>query len=70
MVACKLATLTLLARMQGDKPKYQLVSRMHRKVDCTLLVVCSKHVVLCQERRLQSFSFDNVQERYAEREDG
>nr|XP_037271005.1 LOW QUALITY PROTEIN: intraflagellar transport protein 122 homolog [Rhipicephalus microplus] len=32
---------------------YRLRDKIVRKVECTLLVVCSEHLVLCQERRLQ-----------------
>ncbi|EDQ88458.1 uncharacterized protein MONBRDRAFT_26180 [Monosiga brevicollis MX1] len=55
--------INVYALQTGDPPRYSLISRMGRKEDCNLLVVTAKHVVLCQEKRLQSFTFDNQQER-------
>lgn len=48
--------------------KFQLTDRLRRKFECNLLVVCSKHVILCQERRLQTYTFDGQKERYDGRE--
>lgn len=33
------------------------------RLECNLLVVTSSHVILCQERKLQLYSFDGVKER-------
>lgn len=42
---------------------YRVKERINQKVDCTLLVVCSNNLVLCQEKRLQCLSFQGVRER-------
>ena len=34
-----------------------------QQVECSLLVVCSNNIVLCQERKLQCLSFNGDKER-------
>ena len=36
-----------------------------QQVECSLLVVCSNNIVLCQERKLQCLSFSGEKERSA-----
>ncbi|XP_014288077.1 intraflagellar transport protein 122 homolog isoform X2 [Halyomorpha halys] len=43
--------------------RYRVKEKLVIKVDCYLLVVCSNHVVLCQEKRLQSLTFTGTKER-------
>ena len=52
-----------LVETPNGAPKFQLTERLRRKFECNLLVVCSQHVIICQERRLQSYTFDGVKER-------
>ncbi|XP_043934565.1 intraflagellar transport protein 122 homolog [Protopterus annectens] len=42
---------------------YQEKERIVKKFECSLLVVCSQHILLCQEKRLQCFSFSCVKEK-------
>ncbi|KAJ3586515.1 hypothetical protein NHX12_012913 [Muraenolepis orangiensis] len=42
---------------------YRIKEKICRKFECNLLVVCSQHIVLCQEKRLQSLSFTCVKEK-------
>ncbi|XP_017773799.1 PREDICTED: intraflagellar transport protein 122 homolog [Nicrophorus vespilloides] len=42
---------------------YRVKEKITQKLDCSLLVICSEHLVVCQERKLQSLSFAGVQER-------
>ncbi|GIX86621.1 intraflagellar transport protein 122 homolog [Caerostris extrusa] len=42
---------------------YKIMQKINLKFDCTLLVVCAKHIVLCQEKILQCLSFEGVLER-------
>ncbi|EGD82626.1 hypothetical protein PTSG_11988 [Salpingoeca rosetta] len=49
--------------MDSGKLKFRLMCKLRRNFECNLLVVCSKHIILCQERRLQSWTFDNQKER-------
>ena len=37
--------------------------KINQKIDCNLLVVCTNHLVLCQEKRLQCLNFHGVKER-------
>ena len=36
---------------------YRVKEKINRKFECNLLVVCSHHIILCQEKRLQCLSF-------------
>ncbi|CAH1783917.1 unnamed protein product [Owenia fusiformis] len=42
---------------------YRVKEKILRKFECNLLVVCSQHIILCQEKRLQCLSFKGVKER-------
>nr|XP_033782490.1 intraflagellar transport protein 122 homolog [Geotrypetes seraphini] len=42
---------------------YRVKEKMVKKFECNLLVVCSQHIILCQEKRLQCLSFSGVKER-------
>ncbi|XP_063076713.1 intraflagellar transport protein 122 homolog isoform X2 [Engraulis encrasicolus] len=42
---------------------YRVKEKISRRFECNLLVVCSRHIILCQEKRLQCLSFTNVKER-------
>ncbi|XP_064399631.1 intraflagellar transport protein 122 homolog isoform X2 [Halichondria panicea] len=43
--------------------KYTLKDKFVGSVDCSLLVVCSQHLVLCQERKLLCYTFKGDKER-------
>ena len=38
-------------------------TKINQKFDCNLLMVTSKHIILCQQRRLQLYNFSGVKER-------
>ncbi|GMH36992.1 hypothetical protein BSKO_04865 [Bryopsis sp. KO-2023] len=38
--------------------RYQVAAKIEKTVDCNLLVVTSMHVILCLDRRLQSYGFE------------
>uniref|UniRef100_A0AAY4D3U5 Intraflagellar transport protein 122 homolog n=1 Tax=Denticeps clupeoides TaxID=299321 RepID=A0AAY4D3U5_9TELE len=42
---------------------YRVKEKICRRFECNLLVVCSQHIILCQEKRLQCLSFTSVKER-------
>uniref|UniRef100_A0A8D3E718 Intraflagellar transport protein 122 homolog n=1 Tax=Scophthalmus maximus TaxID=52904 RepID=A0A8D3E718_SCOMX len=42
---------------------YRIKEKICWKFDCNLLVVCSQHIILCQEKRLQCLSFTSVREK-------
>jgi len=42
---------------------YRIKEKILKKLECNLLVVTSNHVVLCQDRKLQSYSFAGVKEK-------
>jgi intraflagellar transport protein 122 len=50
----------------GEDPydmHYRVKQRIHKALDCNLLVVTSQHVLLCLEKKLQLFSFSGIKER-------
>ncbi|XP_066470268.1 intraflagellar transport protein 122 homolog isoform X1 [Tiliqua scincoides] len=42
---------------------YRVKEKIVKKFECNLLVVCSEHIILCQEKRLQCLSFSGTKER-------
>uniref|UniRef100_A0A3Q3KMC4 Intraflagellar transport protein 122 homolog n=1 Tax=Monopterus albus TaxID=43700 RepID=A0A3Q3KMC4_MONAL len=42
---------------------YRIKEKICKKFECNLLVVCSQHIILCQEKRLQCLSFTSVREK-------
>nr|XP_055048368.1 intraflagellar transport protein 122 homolog isoform X1 [Misgurnus anguillicaudatus] len=42
---------------------YRIKEKICRRFECNLLVVCSQHIILCQEKRLQCLSFTAVKEK-------
>uniref|UniRef100_A0A5F8HKP1 Intraflagellar transport protein 122 homolog n=1 Tax=Monodelphis domestica TaxID=13616 RepID=A0A5F8HKP1_MONDO len=42
---------------------YRVKEKIVKKFECNLLVVCSDHIILCQEKRLQCLSFGGTKER-------
>ncbi|KAI9105021.1 WD40-repeat-containing domain protein [Phlyctochytrium arcticum] len=42
---------------------YRIKEKILKKLDCNLLVVTTQHIILCLERKLQSFNFSGEKER-------
>lgn len=42
---------------------YKVKEKITKKFDCSLLVVCAQHLVLCQEKRLQCLDFSGALQR-------
>lgn len=42
---------------------YRAKEKITQKLDCSLLVVCTEHLVVCQEKKLQSMFFTGVNEK-------
>ena len=42
---------------------YRVKEKINQKIECNLLVVCTNHLVLCQEKRLQCLNFKGNRER-------
>ena len=42
---------------------YRVKEKINQKIECNLLVVCTNHLVLCQEKRLQCLNFRGAKER-------
>ncbi len=37
--------------------KYKLTKKINKKVECSLLVVTSNNIILCQEKKLKMLNF-------------
>jgi len=48
---------------ETGETKAHINTKIKEKFDCNLLVVCSRNIILCQEKRLQCLSFDGTKER-------
>ncbi|XP_017129587.1 intraflagellar transport protein 122 homolog [Drosophila elegans] len=47
-----------------DQPMhYKVREKIQQKFECSLLVVCGRHIVLCQEKRLQCLDFMGILQR-------
>lgn len=42
---------------------YKVKEKINIKIECSLLVLCSSNLILCQEKRLQSLSFSGQLEK-------
>jgi intraflagellar transport protein 122 len=42
---------------------YRVKEKIQHRLDCNLIVVTSKHIILCQEKKLQLYGFKGVKER-------
>lgn len=41
----------------------RILHKIKQKIECNLLVVCSRNIILCHEKRLQCLSFEGVKEK-------
>jgi len=58
-----LVTIYELANDDSLDMHYRVREKIHRNLECNLLVVTSLHVILCLERKLQLFDFSGNKER-------
>ncbi|PSN54470.1 Intraflagellar transport protein 122 [Blattella germanica] len=46
-----------------ERYAFRVKEKINQKLECNLLVVCTNHLVLCQEKRLQCLTFEGIKER-------
>ncbi|XP_053684288.1 intraflagellar transport protein 122 homolog [Sabethes cyaneus] len=52
-----------LSSAENQPMHYKVKEKIAKKFECSLLVVCAQHLVLCQEKKLQSLDFNGVLQR-------
>lgn len=52
-----------LSSAENQPMHYRVKEKIAKKFECSLLVVCAQHLVLCQEKKLQSLDFTGVLQR-------
>lgn len=52
-----------LSSAENQPMHYKVKEKIGKKFECSLLVVCAQHLVLCQEKKLQSLDFAGVMQR-------
>ncbi|XP_050737940.1 intraflagellar transport protein 122 homolog [Eriocheir sinensis] len=52
-----------LYSQEASDMHYRVREKINQRLDCNLLVVCTNHIVLCQEKRLQCLNFVGNKER-------
>ena len=57
------STAVTTSPQQGRREKYRVIQKLTNNVECSLLVVCDHHIVLCQDRRLTCLSLEGERER-------
>ncbi|CAL1157693.1 unnamed protein product, partial [Cladocopium goreaui] len=65
-LAVQLPDKVLIYEVSHDDPldmHYKNIEKIKQKFVCSLLVVTTNHIILCQERKLQLYSFQGVLER-------
>ncbi|CAJ0928653.1 unnamed protein product, partial [Mesorhabditis belari] len=47
----------------GEPLEYKLVDKISKAFECSLLVVCARHILLCSDRRLECFDHKGLRQR-------
>ncbi|XP_065214169.1 intraflagellar transport protein 122 homolog [Planococcus citri] len=57
LLPSKIVVYELLTK-DSNQMHYQIKEKLNKSLECNLLVVCSEHLIFCQEKRLQCYTFD------------
>ncbi|KAJ7520920.1 hypothetical protein O6H91_19G029500 [Diphasiastrum complanatum] len=65
-LAIQLSECIVVYKLQieaNSKLQYRVCAKINHSFECNLLVVTSKHITLCQDNKLQLYTFDGVKEK-------
>lgn len=48
---------------KSEEFKYHLRDKINHNFECSLLVMCTENLILCQEKKLQCYSFNGVRQK-------
>nr|CAH0101988.1 unnamed protein product [Daphnia galeata] len=55
--------LMIYEQQEGEQLHYVIKERISQNFECSLMVICTNHIILCHEKKLQSVNFQGVKER-------
>ena len=53
-----------LGSSSGNSGQYRIIHQLNNVSECSLLVVCDRHIVLCREKKLICLTLTGDKERY------
>ncbi|OXA57504.1 Vegetative incompatibility protein HET-E-1 [Folsomia candida] len=62
-LAIQFVDRVLIYQRDAKEFKYTLKDKISQSFECSLLVMCSENVILCQEKKLQCYSFHGMRQR-------
>ncbi|XP_046642661.1 intraflagellar transport protein 122 homolog [Daphnia pulicaria] len=55
--------LMIYEQQEGEQLHYVIKEKISQNFKCSLMAICTNHIILCHEKKLQSVNFQGVKER-------